>query len=75
MPAVGGNHALVSLGGIVDDGENVRDIGICARPDHFELAICAVGVHFGNKRTGIALQAECHVVAQFGNGQQAPRVF
>ena len=35
----------------------------------------AVRSHFGDQRKNVALQAERHVVAQFGNRQQPPRVF
>ena len=38
-------------------------------------ADCAVRFHYGDERKNVALEAERHVVAQFGNRQQTPRVF
>jgi hypothetical protein len=38
------------------------------RPD------CAIRFHSGDERENVALQAERHVVVQFGNRQQPPPV-
>ena len=59
----------------VKGARHFADVKTGTCPEKLNAPDCAIRFHFGDERINVALQAERHVVAQFGNRQQPPPVF